>query len=107
MVPRTARNVRYGWPLGKAARATRAVSSGTGVMMCGWSDMPDVLLLRECRHDRHRGPYYAIARLPGAPLGGKEASADILYYRNTFCIKLAKNRPRGRRLSGHHLLSFE
>src|SRR5713101_1668030 len=52
--PRASRNVREGWPLGKAARATRAVSSGTGAMTCGWSDMTDILLLLGGRHQRKR-----------------------------------------------------
>src|SRR6266446_5611976 len=55
MVPRASRNVREGWPLGKAARATRAVASGTGTMTCGWSDMTDILLLRGGRHHSYRG----------------------------------------------------
>ena len=54
----------------KAAWATRAVSSGTGSMTCGWSDMRDILLLRGSRHLRDREPYYATACSPGAPCRG-------------------------------------
>src|SRR5262245_40288818 len=53
--------------LGKAAWAMRAVSSGPGVMTCGWSDMRNILLLRGSRHRRAREPYYATAHSPGAP----------------------------------------
>src|SRR6516165_3114257 len=50
IVPRVSRRSRYGLPLGKAARATRAVSSGPGSRVWGRSDITDVLLLREWRH---------------------------------------------------------
>src|SRR5215471_17416123 len=100
MVPRASRNVRYGWPLGKAACATRAVSSGTGAMTCGWSDMTDVLWLMECRHDKNRGRYYAIACFPGALRGSGSTLQRIFYYRNIFCSKLIKKAPRQTNANG-------
>jgi hypothetical protein len=60
-------------PLGKAARATRAVSSGTGSRTCGRNDMTDILLLEGWEHDRRRCSYYAIARFLGAFLDANRA----------------------------------
>src|SRR5262249_50789366 len=105
MVPRASRNVREGWPLGKAACATRAVSSGTGAMTCGWSDMTDVLWLMECRHDKNRGRYYAIACSPGALLGSRSTLQHICYYRNIFCSKLIKKIPPSNQCQWHELPS--
>src|SRR5215813_7678603 len=65
-VPRVSRRSREGWPLGKAARATRAVSSGTGSRACERNDMRDVLLRGGWGHDSGRGPLDAIARVLGA-----------------------------------------
>src|SRR5215831_19717035 len=99
MVPRTSRNVREGWPLGKAAQATRAVSSGTSTMTCGWSDMPDVLRLRGCRHKKNRGrimPYPA----PQSTPQGRQRSAYILYYRNIFCGKSTEKASRHAHVTG-------
>src|SRR5215813_4063790 len=63
MVPSASRSVRYGVPLGKAARATRTVSGGTGAMGCGRSDMTDVLIHVEACGQLLWG-YYAIACVP-------------------------------------------
>src|SRR5216683_2090585 len=82
--PSASRSVRYGWPLGKAAWATRAISSGTGSRGCGRSDMTDVLLLVGWRHDSRRCPYYAIACSPGAPLGSGSALPTYFLLQKSF-----------------------
>src|SRR5262249_41297766 len=92
MVPRASRNVREGWPLGKAARATRAVSSGTGAMTCGWSDMTDILWLRGYRHDRHDGLHYAITHSPGAPLG-RGSALDLFFTTKIFSVVNCRKKP--------------